>query len=215
MKNKSIRPFDKIALISTPWPLYSRPSIQLGTLKAFLQTHISDLQIDVFHFYLSLAQTIGYRLYHEISERTWLAESVYAALLYPGRFKKAAALFRKESAGNSILAPVKFRALATRVKQATDIFLNGQNWGAYRLLGFSISFCQLTSALFVIRCIKRKFPNLIIVVGGASTGGRAAHGFLKKFPEIDVVVSGEGELPFHQIIEHFRKDPQDLDFTQI
>jgi len=215
MKNKSIRPFDKIALISTPWPLYSRPSIQLGTLKAFLQTHISDLQIDVFHFYLSLAQTIGYRLYHEISERTWLAESVYAALLYPGRFKKAAALFRKESAGNSILAPVKFRALATRVKQATDIFLNGQNWGAYRLLGFSISFCQLTSALFVIRCIKRKFPNLIIVVGGASTGGRAAHGFLKKFPEIDVVVSGEGELPFHQIIEHLRKDPQDLDFTQI
>jgi hypothetical protein len=77
-------------------------------LKAFLQTRMSDLQIEAFHFYLSLAQAIGYRLYHEISERTWLAESVYAALLYPGRFKKAADLFRKESTGNSILLAFHF-----------------------------------------------------------------------------------------------------------
>jgi ribosomal peptide maturation radical SAM protein 1 len=215
MKIKSTRPFKKIALVSTPWPLYSRPSIQLGTLKAFLQTRIPDLQIDVFHFYLALAQAIGYRLYHEISERTWLAESVYAALLYPQRFKKAADLFRKGSAGNSVLRPVNFRALTTRVKQATDAFLNRQNWGVFGLLGFSISFCQLTSALFVIKCIKKKFPNLIIVVGGASTSGLAAHGFLKKFPEIDVVVSGEGELPLNQIIEHLRKAPRDFDFTEI
>jgi hypothetical protein len=178
MKNKSNRPLNKIALISTPWPLYSRPSIQLGTLKAFLQTRMSDLQIEAFHFYLSLAQAIGYRLYHEISERTWLAESVYAALLYPGRFKKAADLFRKESTGNSILGPVRFRALVNRVKQATDTFLSRQNWGTFGLLGFSISFCQLTSALYMIKCIKKKFPNPIIVVGGASTAGLAAHGFL-------------------------------------
>ena len=215
MKNKSIRRLNKIALISTPWSLYSRPSIQLGTLKAFLQTRISDLQINVFHFYLSLAQTIGYRLYHEISERTWQAESVYAALLYPRRFKKAADLFRKESAGNSILRPVNFRALTNRVKQATDDFLNRQNWGAFGLLGFSISFCQLTSALYVIKCIKQKFPNLMIVVGGASTSGQVAHGFLKRFPEIDIVVSGEGELPLYQIIEHLRKAPPDLDLTKI
>ncbi|MGD9181688.1 MAG: RiPP maturation radical SAM C-methyltransferase [Desulfobacterales bacterium] len=215
MKHKSNRTFDKIALISTPWPLYSRPSIQLGTLKAFLQTRISHLQIDVFHFYLSLAQTIGYRLYHEISERTWLAESVYAALLYPQRFKKAADLFRKESAGNSILRSIRFSELTTRVKKTTDAFLNRQNWGTFGLLGFSISFCQLTSALFVIKCIKKKFPNLIIVVGGASTSGQAAQGFLKGFPEIDVVVRGEGEMPLYQIIEHLRKAPHDLDLTKI
>jgi ribosomal peptide maturation radical SAM protein 1 len=215
MKNKSIRPLNKIALISTPWPLYSRPSIQLGTLKAFLKTRISDLQTDVFHFYLSLAQAIGYSLYHEISERTWLAESVYAALLYPQQAKRAADLFRKESAGNSILQTLRFSGLTTRVKKATDAFLKCQNWGAFGLLGFSISFCQLTSALYMIRWIKKKFPNLMIVVGGSSTSGQAAHGFLKKFPEIDVVVSGEGEIPLNQIIEHRRKAPTDFDFAKI
>ena len=215
MKSKSIRPLDKIALVSTPWPLYSRPSIQLGALKAFLQTRISDLEIDVFHFYLSLAEAIGYKLYHQISERTWLAESVYAALLYPQRLKKAAALFQKESAGNSILRPVRFSALTTRVKKATDAFLNRHNWGALGLLGFSISFCQLTSALYVIQRIKKKFPDLIIVVGGASTSGQAAHGFLQRFPQIDVVVSGEGEMPLKQIIEQFSKAPHDPDLTKI
>jgi len=68
MKNKSIRPFNKLALISTPWPLYSRPSIQLGTLKAYLKARTPDLEVDVFHFYLSLAEAIGYRLYHENME---------------------------------------------------------------------------------------------------------------------------------------------------
>jgi hypothetical protein len=92
MKYKSKRSLKKIALISTPWPLYSRPSIQLATLKAFLQSRMPDLQVDALHFYLALANTIGYRLYHEISERTWLAESVYAALLYPERFTQAATL---------------------------------------------------------------------------------------------------------------------------
>ena len=74
MKNTPTQPYDRIALISTPWPLYSRPSIQLGTLKAYLLKHNPGIEIDIFHFYLSLAEAIGYALYHEISERTWLAE---------------------------------------------------------------------------------------------------------------------------------------------
>jgi ribosomal peptide maturation radical SAM protein 1 len=180
-----------------------------------LQTRTPDLEVDVFHFYLSLAEAIGYHLYHEISERTWLAESIYAALLYPKRIKKAADLFRKESAGNLILGPIRFKTLTTRVKKATDAFINRHNWGAFGLLGFSISFCQLTSALYVIQRIKRKFPNLMIVGGGASTSGQAADGLLKKFPQIDAVVSGEGEMPLHQIIDHLRRSSPDFDLTHI
>ena len=180
-----------------------------------MQDRNPELEIDVFHFYLSLAEAIGYRLYHEISERTWLAESIYAALLYPRRIKKAADLFRKESAGNLILKPVRFKALTTQVKKETDTFIDRQNWGAFGLLGFSISFCQLTSALYVIQRIKHKFPNLIVVVGGASTPGQAAHGLLKKFPQIDAVVNGEGEIPLNQIVEQLRRSGPDLDLTHI
>ncbi len=215
MNNKSKAALRKIALIATPWPLYSRPSIQLGTLKAFLQTRIPQLKIDAFHFYLSVAEAIGYRLYHEISQRSWLAESMYAALLYPERIKQVEALFRKEVPAKTKLRMIKFKTLTQRVKKATDAFIRSQNWYAYGLLGFTISLCQLTSALYVINRIKKKFPNLIIVVGGALTPGIAAPGILKKFPAVDVVVNGEGEMPLYHIIDHLRRTPPDLDFSKV
>ena len=202
MNHKSADALDKIALISTPWPLYSRPSIQLGTLKAFLNARILGLRVDAFHFFLSIAEAIGYRLYHEISQRTWLAESVYAALLYPGRIRQAESLFLKEVPAKSEVRTVPFKALTRRIKKATDAFIDRQNWPSYGLLGFTISLCQLTSALHVIKRIKKKFPDQIIVVGGASTPATAAPGILKQFPEVDMVVNGEGELPLYQIIDH-------------
>ena len=215
MKNKSKNTLRSIALISTPWPLYSRPSIQMGSLKSFLHARIPDLKIDAFHFYLSVAEAIGYRLYHEISERSWLAESVYAALLYPARIKEIETLFRKETSAKTNLREIKFKTLTRRIKTATDAFIGGQNWQAYGLLGFTISFCQLTSALYLIKRIKKKFPNLMIVVGGALTPGIAAPGILKNFPEVDAVVNGEGEIPLYQIIDHLRQKPSDLDLSNI
>lgn len=215
MQNKSIQALNKIALISTPWPLYSRPSIQLGTLKAFLDARMPELQIDTFHFYLQLAETIGYRIYHEISERTWLAESVYGALLYPGRSQQAEALFRKESTGKAELRNVEFKTLTRRIKKATDAFIRSQNWQAYGLLGFSISLCQLTSALYVIKRLKKDFPELMVVVGGALTPGIAAPDILKTFPDINAVVAGEGELPLYKMIQHLRRTPPDPDESTI
>ncbi len=200
---------NKIALISTPWPLFKRPSIQLGTLKAFLQHRLPDLQVDALHFYLRLAQAIGYHIYHEISERTWLAESIYAALLFPNRTAQAEALFHKESAGNKTLRQVRFKTLTSRIKRATDTFLKQQAWETYGLLGFSISLCQLTSALYTIKWLKNKFPELTIVVGGASTSAIAASGLLQHFSGIDMVVNGEGERPLYQIIRHLRNYPHD------
>ena len=215
MNKKSKDALNKIALISTPWPLYSRPSIQLGTLKSFLNAQIPGLKIDAFHLFLAIAEAIGYRLYHEISQRTWLAESVYSALLYPGRIRRAETLFRKEVPVNSELRAIPFKALTRRIKKATDAFIDGQRWRSYGLIGFTISLCQLTSALYVIKRIKNKSHDPIIVVGGASTPATAAPGILKEFPEIDMVVNGEGEMPLYQIIDHLRRIPPDLDFSKV
>jgi ribosomal peptide maturation radical SAM protein 1 len=180
-----------------------------------LRNRIPQLKIDVFHFYLSVAEAIGYRLYHEISQRSWLAESIYAALLYPERINQIEALFRKEVPAKAKLRMIKFKTLTQRVKKATDAFIRSQNWHACGLLGFTISLCQMTSALYVIKRIKKKFPYLMIVVGGALTPAIAAPGILKKFPEIDAVVNGEGEMPLYHIIDHLRRTPPDLNLSKI
>jgi ribosomal peptide maturation radical SAM protein 1 len=205
MKSKPKKTLSQIALISTPWPLFNRPSVQLGTLKAYLKDRISDLQIDTFHLYLQLAEAIGYHIYHEISERTWLAESIYAALLYPRNRQQAQRLFRKESVGKTRLQKIEFKALTRKIKKATDTFVHRQDWHAYGLIGFSISLCQMTSALYKIKPIKKKRPEVTIVVGGALTPAIAAPALLKNFADIDVVVNGEGELPLYHIIQDLRR----------
>ena len=195
----------KIALISTPWPLYSRPSIQLGALKAYLQTNDPNLQVDAHHIYLNLAESIGYRLYHEISQRTWLAETVYAALLYPQRYEAIERLFNQETRPQSIAKEIGFKKLTTTVKRATSTFINSCNWGDYLLAGFSVSLCQLTSALYFIRRIKQKFPEIIVVIGGSSLSGSTTQSFFEIFAEVDIVINGEGELAFSQLVKSLNK----------
>ena len=87
-KNKTSLIREQIVLISTPWPLFNRPSIQLGALKAYLRSFFPDLTVHTEHLYLKVAKTLGYGLYQIISERTWLAEAIYAVLLFPDRYRE-------------------------------------------------------------------------------------------------------------------------------
>ncbi len=215
MQLKSKQTANRIALVSTPWPLYNRPSIQLGTLKAYLRSIYPDIQVTAHHVYLILAESIGYRLYHEISKRTWLAETVYAALLYPERFQQIEKLFNQESGRNSAFKTDGLKSITARVKKISDNFIDSLNWSDFLLAGFSVSLCQLASALYFIRHIKEKFPKLIIIIGGSTFSGLPTGNFFKLFPEVDAVINGEGELPFSQLIDCLIKLPSLSDVPPI
>jgi ribosomal peptide maturation radical SAM protein 1 len=201
---------NKVALISTPWPLYNRPSIQLGALKAYLQSTYPDLRVDARHVYLKLAESLGYRLYQQISERTWLAESIYAALLFPERFEAIETLFLREARSKTLISETGLKQITSRVKKETEAFISSLNWDEYMLAGFSVSLCQLTSSLYFIKHIKQKFPGLIIGIGGSTFSGTVAENFFELFPQVDVVINGEGEKPLGQLIKSLRASP-DLD----
>jgi ribosomal peptide maturation radical SAM protein 1 len=206
------RPADptRIALVSPPWPLYTRPSIQLGVLKAFVRSRFPGVDVAVHHVYLRVAEAIGYQLYHAISERTWLAESVFAALLYPDRLETIARLFRREASGNPHLRGLDFSRLISRVEAAAAAWMSSTNWSEFRLLGFTSVLCQLTASLYLIQKIKQRHPRLTIAVGGSAFGVESAPAALKLFPEIDVIVFGEGELPLAHLVQHHVLERVDL-----
>jgi ribosomal peptide maturation radical SAM protein 1 len=204
-----------VALISTPWPLYSRPSIQLGALKAYLQSAHPGLKVDAHHFYLILAKSMGYRLYHDISERTWLAEAIYAALLFPEHFEVLEKLFMREAGAKSGLKKAGLKKLASLAKKTTDAFIDNQRWGDYLLAGFSISSCQLTSALYFIRRIKQNHPELFIVIGGSTFSGSEVRGFLEMFPEVDALINGEGELPLSELVDRLKTSSTALEMPPV
>jgi ribosomal peptide maturation radical SAM protein 1 len=206
MKLKQKAPFNKVVLISAPWPLYSRPSIQIGTLKSYLKKKMPDLKVDAHHFYLKVAETIGYERYRTISERTWLAESIYAALLYPERLTHIEKIFYKYAAGKSSLREISFEVLTKQIQKVSETFIHTIDWGGYDLAGFSICLCQLTASLYFIRQVKNQFPNLFIVIGGSMFTADATRNLFKIFPEIDVAINGEGELPLSRLIAYLN-DP--------
>ena len=121
MKTEQTGPLKRVVLVSTPWPLYSRPSIQLGTLKAYLRRDFPELKVHALHVYLKVAESIGYKLYGAISERTWLAETVYGALLHPERTNEIETLFCREVRGKPDLRNVDFKTLTLRVKEASEL----------------------------------------------------------------------------------------------
>ena len=187
-----------MALLSTPWPLFNRPSIQLGALKAFVEKELPHVAVDTHHVYLNVAAALGYDLYGPISESTWLSESCYAALLYPERQDTLARFWRRRSAG-AVKEP--FEEIRRILKKVSDQILGDIHWHAYVLLGLTISLNQLTSALYFIQQIKRRRPDLKIVVGGSACSGDMGRTLLEVFPDIDFVISGEGEKPLVHVLK--------------
>ncbi len=197
--------FKHICLMSSPWPLFKRPSIQLGSLKSFLNKELKDIRVNTAHIYLNVAHAVGYDVYQAISKRTWLAESVYAALLYPERFNAIERFFRKKIHRNQVLASIDFRALVQQAKDATDTAIQQINWHDIGLVGFSVCFCQLTSSLYAVQQIKKISPELITLFGGSTISNPFCRKYLDVFQDIDVIVNGEGELPLLRLLEHLGK----------
>jgi len=189
----------RIALLSTPWPLFNRPSIQLGTLKAYLERELPELKVDTHHVYLGVAEAVGYDLYRSISERSWLSEACFAALLYPEREEIVRSFWRRQA--RDLSPKAHFEELCRSLKEASERILCSVHWTSYPLIGLSICYGQLTSSLYFIRQIKKVSPHSRIVVGGSSCAGRMGESLLRAFPEIDFVVNGEGELPLLHLVK--------------
>lgn len=191
-----------VALVSAPWPIYFRPSVPLGALKADLRRRFPQLRVDAHHLFLLLAKDIGYKRYQAISERTWLAETVFAALLFPEQKAAARRLFTREARGRRALQGVGFDALVDQVAKSAERWLDAVDASGWLLAGFSNSLCQLTATLYFIRRIKQRWPELPIVLGGSGLSSAPAPAIRAAFPEIDVVVHGEGEKPLAAIAAH-------------
>lgn len=197
----------RAVLVSTPWPLFNRPSIQLGSLKAYLSAHLSQVRVDTRYLYLNVAAHIGYDRYRALGERTWPAECVYAALLYPSKFSELVDLFSRELPSSSALGAADFEKLVADVGRISHALIAQTDWRAYGAAGFSVSLCQLTATLFFIRAIKQTAPDLYVVVGGSTFSGMPAAGLLRQLPDIDAVISGEGELPLEELLRHLSAAP--------
>ncbi len=203
----------RVLLVSGPWPLFNRPSLPLGTLKAYLSAALPHIQTDACHLFLQVAQALGYDRYQDVSRRVWRAEAVFSALLYPEHAHLAESLYTKTLKRRDA-ATDDFQQLVGEVKTVVGDWLQRINWSGLDLVGFTISFCQVTASLYLISQIKAICPSLPVVVGGSSFSGERSADLLNLFPHIDYLVVGEGERPLAGLLRHLT-DPRYRSTSQL
>ena len=80
----------------------------------------------------------------------------------------------------------RLRLFNTKLSTDTD-------FSKYSLIGFSVTYDQLKSSVYLAREIKQRYPETQIVFGGAYCTEDLGKSLLETFSEVDFIVSGEGE----------------------
>jgi ribosomal peptide maturation radical SAM protein 1 len=217
--------FFALALISMPWPIFNRPSIQIASLKSYLDKE-DDLQPDCFHPYLDIARRIGTDRYREIAHSGWAGEALFSSLVFPEKANDARTLFYESLRGN-YRQPSRhfdFEALADEISDCCLDWLVAINPEKYQLFGFSLCFSQLLPSLYMADLVKKRLPSAQVVFGGSSCCGKLGKSIADNFASVDFVVDGEGEetlvalcrylqeksprLPAHIFVRAGGKSPQ-------
>lgn len=191
--NQSRSPF-RLGLISMPWALFNRPSVQLGALKSYLAQAEPDVQVTCLHPYLGLAKSIGLELYREISQDVWLCEGLYAGLLFPEQRGVLQGVLAKRLKHCKSAGAQEIDSLWLKVDAHLQQWLARQEWNKFDLVGFSVCFNQLLASLLAAKRLKTLQPQLPIVFGGSSCVAEMGSSLLEVFPWLDYVVHGEGEM---------------------
>jgi ribosomal peptide maturation radical SAM protein 1 len=193
-----------ISLISMPWPLFNRPSIQLGTLKAYLETSGDWLIVKTKHPYLEVASILGTELYHWISQNVWVSEALYAPLLFPEQKKSSEALANNyaNKADSNIKKSFNFNDIHEKLKSQLDNWISRCDWSQYKIIGFSVCFNQLLASLAAAKSIKKKYPHIKIVFGGSLCASAVGESILNTFNFVDFIIQGEGEKGLLELCQY-------------
>jgi radical SAM superfamily enzyme YgiQ (UPF0313 family) len=189
----------KLLLVSMPFSTLDIPSIQLGTLYSYLKN--KGVPVDVHHAYLRCADILDPELYRGISY-LMPREIFYTYFLFPDHFKSYRDKiknyfndFVNHRYFNDFVnhRPISLETVLDRLNSFNEELLAKIDFSKYSLIGFSVTYDQLKSSIFLSRKIKQRYPNIPIVFGGAYCNGDLGISLLKTFSEIDFIVSGEGE----------------------
>ena len=200
----------RATLISMPWALFNRPSLQLAALKAYVEREM-EAEILTCHPFLDVAAAIGIDAYRRISASSWAGEALFAPLLFPGQRQKARDLLnrslRRPESGHKRL---DYDELVSRIAGTCNNWLERHDLSGSQLIGFSVCFGQLLPSLHLSRLIRERGIDAPIVFGGSSCCGGTGRALLGRFPWIDYIVDGEGEQALLGLCRYLTKNTAEL-----
>lgn len=206
-----------VCLVSMPFGPLMSPSIALSLLKASLTR--SGITSRVEYLSLLFASRIGEKFYTSVATdsgrpaiRELAGEWIFSGCLFDQSARDEESyveriLRRREAwSCDAAMPPLDERTIASirRARSLASRFLDECVKRvlryAPRVVGFTSVFQQNVASLALARRLKAAAPNLCIVFGGANCESAMGSELVKRFPFVDAVVSGEGEIVFPQLV---------------
>lgn len=100
-----------------------------------------------------------------------------------------------EISGQCDIAILNFPGNASPMEMAIDLLKDS----APDIVGFSVLGWNVRQFAAVAETIKQANPSALIVFGGNHVANQAARTF-RLYDDVDVVVHGEGEIPFRELV---------------
>jgi ribosomal peptide maturation radical SAM protein 1 len=217
-----------VLLISMPFGPAFCPSLGLSLLKQTLVNQQPQL-VHIEYFNLMFAALVGPKLYSEIAAGVptnhdlfgeWLfAKSLFGEVVKEG-FDNEETYIEQILLGSTKEHSKRTTQHQRRIKRWVDKSLNirqqiepflsaclqrvQQHQPA--IVGFTSVFQQQVASLSLARRIKQWNPNTTIVFGGANNEATMGKEVIRQFPFVDIVVSGEGEIIFPELVNRLLTD---------
>ncbi len=195
-----------LTLVSMPFALPYRPSLQIGLLASIASSHaFPTTQLSLF---LDFAREIGLREYGDIA---------YARRLQLGNWLFSPAAFGADDpdpelrlvteVGAEVLEGAAGRDLRWLTEVRSEIaprwierMVETRDWGADAVVGFTSTFQQNAPSFALARRIKQRWPEVHIVFGGANFDGAMGPEWMRTMPFIDHAITGEADRSFPSLL---------------
>jgi ribosomal peptide maturation radical SAM protein 1 len=201
---RNLRSSWPVVLVSMPFMDAYQPSIQLGLLKALAAKH--GFPARALHANLDFAAQIGMDYYQLLSQHrgTMLGEWLFSLEAFPDNAPDPDSQMLDHLAHKlAYLAesPKELRAKLTKtrcidVPSYLDALINSFPWHEAAVVGFTSTFQQNAASFALARRLKRRYPNIVTVFGGANFEGEMGLELVRAIDCIDAAVIGEGDDAF-------------------
>ena len=125
------------------------------------------IPVDVHHAYLRCAEILDPELYRVISY-SMRDEIFYPYFLYPENFQRYRDMVTNYFNNFVKYRPISWETVLARLNSFNEELLARLDFAKYSLIGFSVTYDQLKSSIFLSRKIKQRYPDIPIVFGGAT-----------------------------------------------
>jgi ribosomal peptide maturation radical SAM protein 1 len=204
-----------ILLFCMPFGNVFSPALGISLLRDELR--LQGFCCDIQYLQLQFANSIGIGLYNQIAESfpsLLIGEWLFAHHLFengqadPHEFLETIVFQYTAAHGRSFAK--SFVDSLLDVRTATGAYLddcmNAVDWDKYEIIGFTSTFAQHLASLAMAKRVKDRYPEKIIIMGGANCEGEMGLETHRQFPFVDFMCSGEGDVLFPTLVERLSEN---------